>query len=97
MTHLTVVPQRLQDGGHEPLVPVPPPNDLQSCVVGVRDEEGGSLDLLDVGAVEVLLLLVVEVDGVDDVLLAVLDDLPDGAADHVAGGHGGEGDALALA
>ncbi len=36
------------------------------------------------------------VDGVDDVLLAVLDNPPDGAADHVARRHRGDAQALTL-
>jgi hypothetical protein len=36
------------------------------------------------------------VDGVDDVLLAVLDNAPDGAADHVARRHRGDAQALPL-
>ena len=55
------------------------------------------LYLLRFEHVKMLFLLVVEVNCVHDVLLALLDDLPDGAADHVAGGEGGDGDALAFA
>jgi len=42
-------------------------------------------------------LLVVVVDSVDNVLLAVLEDPPDGAPDHVPGGDGRDDEALALA
>jgi len=45
----------------------------------------------------VSLSLVVVVDGVDDVLLAVFDDLPDGATDHVTGWDRGDAQAFALA
>jgi hypothetical protein len=41
-------------------------------------------------------LFMIVVDGVDDVLLAVLDNPPDGAADHVARRHRGDAQALPL-
>ncbi|KAH9391256.1 hypothetical protein TYRP_006855 [Tyrophagus putrescentiae] len=73
--------------------------DVVVDVDAVGDEERGPGDLLEggVAAVQVLLRLVVDVRRVDDVLAAVLDDAPDGAADHVAGGQRSEGDALAAA
>ena len=52
---------------------------------------------LNVAPVEVALLLVVVVHGVHDVLLPVLDDLPERAADHVTRGQRRDRQPLALA
>jgi len=45
----------------------------------------------------VTLSFVIVIDGVDNVLLAVLDDLPDGASDHVTRRNWGNAQTFALA
>jgi hypothetical protein len=60
------------------------------------DPGSGSATLLPCYLRHTVHLFMIVVDSVDDVLLAVLDNPPDGAADHVARRHGGDAQALPL-
>ena len=54
-------------------------------------------NFFNVTPVQVTLSFVIVVDGIDNVFLAVLDDLPDGTSDHVTRGNWGNAQAFALA
>ena len=95
---VSAIAERGEDICHQLLVPQPAPCLTVGRVERIGNEQARSGEFLhrDITAVQMALFLVVVVHGVHDVLLAVLDDTPDSAANHVASGERSDGKALSL-